>query len=135
MRLGLKYPDLFSSIVAFAGGFRRPEDIASGGPSYGEMFNNDPEIFRAQHPETLARRNADEIRGRVAISMYVGNKDPGIANNRQIHAVLQEMRIPHGYQEFDGIAHNLRLLSEEVKQENFAFAARSFKLPPERKSR
>ena len=135
MKLGLKYPDLFSSIVAFAGGFRRPEDIASGGPSYGAMFNNDPEIFRAQHPETLARRNADQIRGRVAISMYVGNQDPGLANNRRMHAVLQEMRIPHEYQEFDGIAHNLRLLSDQVKQENFAFAARSFKLPPERKSR
>jgi enterochelin esterase-like enzyme len=129
MRLGLKYPDLFSSIVAFAGGFRRPEEIGAGGPSYGEMFNNDQELFRAQHPETLARRNADKIRGRVAISMYVGDKDPGLANNRQMHAVLEEMRIPHDYREFDGIAHNLKLLSEQVQQESFAFAARSFKLP------
>ncbi len=96
------------------------------------MFNNDPEIVRAQHPETLARRNADKIRGRVAISMYVGNKDPGLANNRRMHAVLEEMRISHDYQEFDGIAHHLRLLSEQVKQENLAFAARSFRLPPER---
>ena len=128
MRLGLKYPDLFSSIVAFAGGFRRPEDIGSGGPSYGEMFNNDPEIFRAQHAETLARNNADKIRGRVAISMFVGNKDPGIENNRRMHAVLKEMRIPHDYREFDGIAHNLKLLSEQVREGNFAFAARSFKL-------
>jgi esterase/lipase superfamily enzyme len=64
--------------------------------------------------------------------MYVGNKDPGLANNRRMHAVLEEMRISHDYQEFDGIAHNLRLLSEQVKQENFAFAARSFKLPPEK---
>ena len=127
MRLGLKYPDLFSSIVAFAGGFRRPEDIGSGGPSYGEMFNNDMEVFRAQHAETLARSNADKIRGRVAISMYVGNKDPGIANNRHMHAVLEEMRIPHDYQEFDGIAHNLKLLSEHVQYENFALAARSLK--------
>jgi endo-1,4-beta-xylanase len=127
MRLGLKYPDLFSSIVAFAGGFRRPEDIGSGGPSYGEMFNNDPELFRAQHAETLARRNAGKIRGRVAISMYVGNQDPGLANNRRMHEVLVEMRIPHDYREFEGIAHNLKLLSEQVRQENFALAARSFK--------
>ena len=60
--------------------------------------------------------------------MYVGNKDGGLANNRRMHSVLEEMRIPHGYQEFDGIAHDLKLLSERVKQENFAFAARSFKL-------
>jgi hypothetical protein len=49
-----------------------------------------------------------------------------------MHAVLEEMRIPHGYQEFEDIAHNLRLLSEQVKQENFAFAARPLKLPAEK---
>jgi endo-1,4-beta-xylanase len=132
MRLGLKYPELFSSIVAFAGGFRRPEDIGSGGPSYVEMFNSDPELFRAQHAETLARQNADKIRGRVAISMYVGNKDGGLANNRRMHEVLKEMRIPHDYREFDGIAHNLKLLAEQVQSGNFAFAARSFKPPAQK---
>src|SRR5579862_5194734 len=30
MKLGLKYPDLFCSTVAFARGFRRPEVIGSG---------------------------------------------------------------------------------------------------------
>jgi enterochelin esterase-like enzyme len=130
MRLGLKYPDVFSSIVAFAGGFRRPEDIGSGGPSYVEMFKGDPEVFRAQHAWTLARTNAAKIRGRVAISMFVGNKDPGLENNRHMHAVLDEMKIPHDYREFDGIAHNLKLLADQVQHGNFAFAARSFKLPP-----
>ena len=132
MRLGLKYPDLFSSIVAFAGGFRRPEDIGTGGPSYIEMFNGDAELFRAQHAEALARHNAGKIRGRVAISMYVGSKDPGLANNRRMHAVLEEMRIPHDYRELDGIAHNLKLLAEQVQSGNFGFAARSFKLPAQR---
>jgi enterochelin esterase-like enzyme len=132
MRLGLKYPELFSSIVAFAGGFRRPEDIGAGGPSYVEMFNSDQEIFRAQHPETIARQNAGKIRGRVAISMFVGDKDGGIANNRRMHAVLEEMKIPHEYKEFEGIAHNLKLLSEQVRFGNFAFAARAFKLPAAR---
>jgi hypothetical protein len=93
------------------------------------MFKGDPELFRAQHAETMARRNADKIRGRVAISMYVGDKDPGIVNNRHMHATLDEMKIPHDYREFDGIAHNLKLLAEQVQQGNFAFAARSFKLP------
>ena len=129
MRLGLKYPDVFSSIVAFAGGFRRPEDIGSGGPSYVEMFKGDPELFRAQHAWTIARNNADKIRGRVAISMFVGNKDGGLANNRHMHEVLEEMKIPHDYREIDGIAHDLKGLAEQVQSGNFAFAARSFKLP------
>ena len=60
MRLGLKYPDLFSSIVAFAGGYRWPEEIEGAHFSWKEMFNNDAEIFRANHPETWARRNLDQ---------------------------------------------------------------------------
>lgn len=130
MRLALKYPDLFSSVVAFAGGYRWPEELAtSPHPSYAEMFHSDPEIFRAQHPETWARRNAKRIRGRLAIRIYVGTEDPGLKGNRRMHALLDELKIPNGYQEFDGIAHNLKLLAANVKEENFAFAARSFKLP------
>ncbi len=127
MRLALKYPDLFTSVVAFAGGYRRPEELdVNPHPSYAEMFHSDKEIFRENHPETWARRNLAKIRGRLAIQIYVGNQDPGLAGNRHMHAVLDELKIPHGYQEFDGIAHNLKLLAANVKTENFEIAARSF---------
>jgi enterochelin esterase-like enzyme len=127
MRLALKYPDLFSSVVAFAGGYRQPEELdVNPHPSYAEMFNNDKEIFRRHHPETWARRNAGKIRGKLAIQIYVGNQDPGLAGNRHIHALLDELEIPHGYQEFEGVAHNLKLLATNVKAENFEIAARSF---------
>ena len=46
-----------------------------------------------------------------------------------MHAVLEEMKIPHDYREFDSIAHNLKLLADQVQDGNFAFAARSFKSP------
>jgi hypothetical protein len=49
-----------------------------------------------------------------------------------MHATLDEMKIPHDYREFDGIAHNLKLLAEQVQFANFAFAAWSFKLPAKR---
>jgi hypothetical protein len=61
--------------------------------------------------------------------MFVGNQNPGLENNRRMHAVLDEMKIPYDYREFDGIAHNLKLLADQVQDGNFAFAARSFKLP------
>jgi endo-1,4-beta-xylanase len=130
MRLGVKYPDLFSSIVAFAGGYRFPDEMDTAHQSFKEMFNNDVEIFRSNHPETWARRNLDQIRGKVVIQMYVGNQDPGLKGNHRMHAVLDELKIPHGYQEFDGIAHNLGKLAEQVQAENFAIAARSFSKRP-----
>jgi len=126
-RLAFKYTDLFSSVVAFAGGYRRPEEMdVPPHPSYAEMFNNDKEIFRANHPETWARSNVAVIRGKLAIQIYVGNQDPGLAGNRHLHALLDELEIPHGYQEFEGIAHNLKLLAEKVTTGNFEIAARSF---------
>ena len=127
MRLALKYPDLFSSVVAFAGGYRWPDEMDGAHMSFKEMFNNDAEVWRSHHPETWARRNIGKIRGRLIIQMYVGNQDPGLKGNRRMHAVLEELKIPHGYQEFDGIAHNLGKLAEQVQAENFAIAERGFK--------
>lgn len=120
MRLGLKYPELFSSLVAFAGGYRFPDEMAGAPPSYKEMFNDDAEVFRERHPETWARRNLNQIRGKMTIQMYVGKDDPGLKGNRRMHTVLQELEIPHVYQEFDGIAHNLGKLAEHVQSKNFA---------------
>ena len=67
------------------------------------------------------------FRGKMAIQMYVGTEDPGLDGNRRMHAVLDELKIAHGYEEFPGIAHNLVKLSEQVKAGNFALAARSFR--------
>jgi hypothetical protein len=36
------------------------------------------------------------------------------------------LHIPNGYYEFEGIAHNLKLLAAHVNEQNFAFAARNF---------
>jgi enterochelin esterase-like enzyme len=94
--------------------------------SFAEMFNNSAEIFKSHHPETWARRNIDQIRGKLVIQMYVGDKDPGLKGNRHMHALLDELHIEHGYQEFPGIAHNLKALAEQVKAKNFEIAVQAF---------
>jgi enterochelin esterase-like enzyme len=114
-------------VVAFAGGIRFPDELASAHMSFGEMFNNDAELFRSHHPETWARRNIDQIRGKLAIQMYVGDKDESaLKGNRRMHAVLNDLKIEHGYQEFPGIAHNLKLLAEQVRAKNFEIAVQAF---------
>jgi hypothetical protein len=52
-----------------------------------------------------------------------------------MHAILDELKIPHGYREFDGIAHNLGKLAEQVQTENFEIAARSFRTLPSARQR
>lgn len=127
LRLAFKYPDLFSSVVAFAGGIRFPDELAGAHMSFGEMFNGDAEIFRSHHPETWLHRNIDQIRGNLAIQMYVGDKDELVLKgNRRMHAVLTGVKIEHGYQELPGIAHNLKRLAEQVRSKNFEIAAHAF---------
>ena len=51
---------------------------------------------------------------------------PKIRGWPAIAICLDELEIPHGYREFEGIAHNLNLLAAKVTTENFEIAARSF---------
>src|SRR5262249_43904716 len=126
MRLGLKYPDLFSSIVAFAGGYRWVDDMPEAHLSFAEMYNSDPKVFREAMPETAAKRNLDRIRGKMTIQMYCGTTDGSVRYNRRMHKVLDGLEITHGYREIEGVPHNLRLLSDNVKEENFVIAAKAF---------
>ena len=70
MRLALKYPDLFSSVVAFAGGYRWPEEIWTSIriPATPRCSTTTRRSFAANHPETWARRNAAKIRGQAGYS-------------------------------------------------------------------
>jgi dienelactone hydrolase len=67
MKLALKYPELFSSVVAFAGGYRDAQSIQSDDISreiLERVFDGDPQRFMANHPATFARAGAENSRAR-----------------------------------------------------------------------
>jgi len=134
LKLGFKYPGLFSSVIGFAGGYLDAGQIKEwrAAKAFATIFNNDTNLLLANHPATFARAHADKIRGRLAVRMYCGTADRLLENNRAMHRLLEELKIPHEYVEFDGIGHNLPKLAEQVKGDGFAFAARHFKLPTPR---
>ena len=85
LKLALKYPDLFSSVVAFAGGYRSVEGLQADEVSreiFKRVFGGDARRFLANHPATIAKANAQEVRNRVAIKMLVGLEDSLLENNR-----------------------------------------------------
>jgi S-formylglutathione hydrolase FrmB/lysophospholipase L1-like esterase len=129
LKLGLKYPELFSSVVAFAGGYRSAEGIQADEVSrtiLKRVFANDPGRFMANHPATIARANAESVRNRVAIKMLVGLDDYLLENNRAMHARLTELNLLHEYWEIPGIKHDLPRLSAWLGAEGLQFAARHF---------
>ena len=127
LKLAFKYPELFSSVVAYAGGYVDPPFLNKKSPDLIEkMFGGDNAKFEENHPFVWAKKNAEQIRGRLAVKMYIGNKDYLYDCNKQMHTLLGELNIPHEYTEVDGVEHNLVKLSSFAKSEGFKFAAAHF---------
>lgn len=132
MKLACKYPNLFGSVVAFAGGYRSAEGIQADEVSrriLEKVFGNDTGRFMANHPATIARANAEAIRDRIGIKMLVGLDDYLLENNRALHATLTELTIPHEYSEIPGVKHDLPRLSAWLGSAGLEFAVKYFDKP------
>ncbi len=128
MRLALKHSDLFSSVVAFAGGYVGIERLLEKERlvHFQNMFGGQADRFWANHPFTLARQNADQVRGRLGIKLLVGSEDSLLDANRRMHAALTGAGLPHEYDEVPGIKHDLRRLSEWIGSDGLEFAVKHF---------
>jgi endo-1,4-beta-xylanase len=129
MKLALKYPEFFSSVVAFAGGYRDAHGIQADEISreiFKRVFDGDTQRFMANHPATIARAHPAEIRGRIGIKMLVGLEDYLLENNRALHASLTELNLQHEYWEIPGIQHDLTRLSTWIGHGGLLFAVRHF---------
>jgi endo-1,4-beta-xylanase len=128
LRIAMTYPDVFSSVAAYAPSLRQPEDLAATYPDVlDRMFGGDPKRFWAQHPLALARERAERLRGRLPIAFYCGTKDHLLQGSRDLHALLTELRIEHVYEEVEGANHAMPPLAAQIKHSNLAFAAKHFR--------
>lgn len=104
MRLGLKYTDVFSSIVSMGGAFVGEDTGRSRG---GAAFGGNMEYFRACDPANIARANAGKIRAaRMEILMACGDQDGLMGRNRQMSALLTELGIVHRFVSVPGVGHD-----------------------------
>jgi endo-1,4-beta-xylanase len=129
MKLALKYPDLFGSVVAFAGGYRTAEEFQTveiDREILNHVFGNDIGKFMANHPVTIAKANADAVRDRVAIQMLVGLDDSLLENNRWMHRTLTQLNLQHQYWEIPGVKHDISQISAWIGTAGLQFAASHF---------
>jgi len=122
MKLALKHPDRFCSVVAHSSAFDVRRRVAD--QERGEEFRR---IF-GEHPEGTDNDpfHLAEIvdRDRLpAIRFDCGTEDGLLEENRAFHRHLEKLGIPHEYEEFPG-AHNWAFWDEHV-QEALRFHARA----------
>jgi endo-1,4-beta-xylanase len=124
--LGFKYPELFGTVVIDAGALLDPHlsNIPADGPTFG-VFGRDTERRVAEHPMTLARQNADKLRGQTHIRIGCGSLDNLLPRNKALHDLLTELKIEHDYEIVPDVAHNSQLYYQKLGTKQFEFHRKS----------
>lgn len=144
---GFKYPELFGVVTSISGAISPPEGFRTrekeratqktreqenkkkkSRPNLFETtFGGNMDYTRANNPWTLISQNAEIIRKKTALRMIVGKEDRLLNVNRQFHAHLTDLEIPHEYVEVEKGRHSyyevIDILSDK---EIFDFYARVF---------
>ena len=130
VRLAFKHPNLFGSVVAFAGGFTDWDTASARDPAAIEQIWGTRSNFERSRPTAHLTRNLPAIRGRLAIMLVVGTQDElATEGTRAMARRLERLQVPHELDEAPGIGHSLKDLAAHVGSRALAFSARHFAEP------
>jgi endo-1,4-beta-xylanase len=123
--LGFKYPELFGTVVINAGALidPTPTNLPKEGAMF-SVFGNDNERRVAEHPLTLARKNADRLRS-THIRIGCGSLDGLLPRNQELHDLLTQLGIEHEFQIVPDVAHDSPKYYRLLGTKAFAFHCKS----------
>jgi len=120
--LGFKYPEVFGFTGMMAPAIILINQFPQGHRDiYQRMFGGDKAYFDANDPMTLVRKNADRIRGKMAIRLAIGDKDGLLPRSQELHELLVQLKIDHEYELVPGIGHNTHLFYTHLAEHAFAW--------------
>jgi endo-1,4-beta-xylanase len=126
--LAFKYPEVFGSVVVDAGALIREEALK--GPNLAEIFKeafaDDKDRFLAEHPTQLVAKNVVKIRDKMNIRIGVGGDDNLLPRNRELHELLQRMKIEHDYEVVSGVAHDSGEYYKKLGEKGFELHRKVF---------
>jgi gluconolactonase len=126
LRFALKYPELFSSVVAYAGGYVSPQVLQRYRPSiYREMFDAEKTRYERFRTQSYIRAG----KHLPAIRVICGTKDESLNLSQEIHSLLEKAGIPHEYMEVPDAPHDIAPLIQRPSADDLIFAANHFTKP------
>lgn len=115
VKLGLKHHETFASVNSHSGAvgiFHDPERVRQLGPEFRRIFGESP----TGGPEDPFAIVQQVDHGRIpALRIDCGTSDFLLDGNRAFHRHLEEMKVPHEYEEFPG-GHDWAYWDEHVRQ-------------------
>lgn len=124
--LGFKYPEVFGTVVVNAGALLDPNltNIPKDGPMFA-VFGEDSARRVAEHPLSLARQNADKLRGHTRIRIGRGSLDGLLPRNKELHDLLTELHIAHDCEVVPDVAHESPLYYRKLGTKVYEFHAKA----------
>ncbi len=107
VRLGLKYPDRFGSIIAHAGRYLDRTALDASAPLLTPEQRADADVF-AWARQAVGRPD------RPVLRLDCGSDDPLLAQNRAFHRYLRHIGYAHAYDEYPG-AHTGDYFDERLR--------------------
>ena len=131
LKLALKYPELFGSVVAIAGTYGR---IRLDGYYYlgvapeqrkwvaqlAQWYSEDDDVFE------LAKKNYNRL-GHLAIRLLIGTEDVSFPDSEKLHVHLRDLGVAHEYEILLGVSHNTTQYYDRAGIQGFQFQAGGFK--------
>lgn len=115
-RLGFRYSHRFAGF-SMTGAGPLQLDFLEDSPDFApietrrallrQVYGNDPAFFAAESPLMLASLHGPELSAGYPIRQVIGTADSILRTNREFHAHLQQLDIPHQYVEVDGVGHDI----------------------------
>ncbi len=123
--LAMKYPGMFCSLFNQSGNVYHVSDVSKLPNPY---LGDDPQRLRANDPYLNLEKNLTFIREHLRIQLACGTADPDhLITVREFHAALTEAKVPHGYFEVEGLAHNQQKMIDGRKETWFDFQVESLR--------
>ena len=108
LKFAFKYPELFSSAVAFCPALLDADANMERNPTLiPALFNGDKALFTKDSPAAMLVTNADSIRGRLAIKIVIGSEDGLLKWTEQLHTSMVKLKISHEVEIVGGVGHCL----------------------------
>jgi len=125
--LGIKYHELFSSVSVLAGALHTPETFRERRRAiFDNVFSGDTEYANARSPWTVLPDNADVVRGRTNVRIFVGADDGLLGWNRNYHTQLNELGIEHEWGVVPNSPHDLEVVMRNWEGDFFEYYRQAF---------
>jgi enterochelin esterase-like enzyme len=107
LKFSFKYPELFSSAVAFCPAILDADANMERNPTLiPALFNGDKALFTKDSPAAMLVTNADAIRGKLAIKIVIGSEDGLLVWSEKLHAGMVKLKISHELEIVGGVGHD-----------------------------